>query len=239
MLLYFIRHGQSANNRLYDLTNDDIGRVCDPELTEAGVKQAARVAEALRNGQPLFRSNAEEIPGFGVTHLYCSLMLRAVNTGQAIAHSLNLPLVGWTDLHEGGGMFLEDPDRQERVGQPGGSRTELTVRFPELVWPGDACESGWWNSRPFESHAERPIRAQRVLTELLRRHGDTKDRVVFVSHGGFFYRFMCAVFNIADPDGLWFHMYNTAITCFEFEKDHKPQLRYHNRLDHLPYDLIT
>lgn len=257
MLLFYIRHGQSANNALYDATGNDIDRVCDPELTSAGVAQAARVAEALKCGRPLVRSNGDEtagalkqrplspsprgVRGFGITHLYCSLMVRAVHTGQAIAQSIGLPLLGWTELHEGGGIFLAERDSAsgELVGYPGSSRAELAARFPELVWPADARPDGWWN-RPFEPKPDRTARARRVLAELLRRHGGSDDRVAFVSHGGFFYRFMCAALGMpADPETLWFHMYNTAITCLELGPNGATGLRYLNRIDHLPPELIT
>lgn len=238
MLLYYIRHGQSANNALFDATGTDTDRVLDPELTLIGIQQAARVAEALRCGQPLHHSNAEELGGFGVTHVYSSLMVRALLTGQAIARALNLPLLGWTELHEGGGIWLADRETNTPVGYPGNSRVALCERFPELVWPADAREDGWWN-RPFEEREERPLRARRVLDELLRRHGGSEDRVVFVSHGGFFYWLMRAVLGLPPHEDAWFHMYNTGITCLEFDGDGSVGVRYLNRVDHLPYDLIT
>ena len=64
MYLFYIRHGQSANNALYDATGGDDGRVMDPELTPVGVEQAARVAESLRCGQPLLRMNGTGADGF-------------------------------------------------------------------------------------------------------------------------------------------------------------------------------
>ena len=238
MILFYVRHGQSANNALYEATQTDRNRVMDPELTEAGVRQAARAAEALCSGQPLTRSRAGGAGGFGVTHVYCSLMVRAVHTGQPIARALGLPLLGWTELHEGGGIFMEDPDTGTLTGHPGNSRTALTGRFPELVWPADAGSDGWWN-RPFEEPAERPGRARRVLAELLRRHGGTEDRVVFVSHAGFFYWFMNAVLEMAPRRDQWFHIYNTSISCLEFSAEAGVGVRYLNRVDHLPAELIS
>jgi 2,3-bisphosphoglycerate-dependent phosphoglycerate mutase len=238
MHLYFIRHGQSANNAQYDATGGDDGRVMDPELTPVGVEQAARVAESLRCGQPLLRMNGTGTVGFGVTHLYSSLMVRAVHTSQVIAQALDLPLLGWTDLHEEGGIFLKDPISGKFTGYPASTRAELSARFPELVWPDDARQDGWWN-RPFEPHAERGIRARRVLAELIRRHGDSDDRVAFVSHGGFFYCFMCAALNLPDTREVWFNMNNTAISCLEFSDNRVVGIRYLNRTDHLPHEMVT
>lgn len=240
MILYFIRHGQSTNNALYDATSSDLNRVTDPDLTPLGVQQAARVANALCCGQPLIEARLAQPAGFGVTHLYCSLMLRAVHTGQIISQSLGLPLQGWTDLHEGGGIFSEDPVTGALTGLPGGTRAELTGLFPALVWPDDAPPDGWWQNRPFEPYPDRSLRARRVLSTLLTRHGDTQDRVVVVAHGGFFERFMCAAFGLPeDPRNLWFHMYNTAITCLEFAPRHTTGLHYLNRIDHLRPEEIT
>src|SRR5512141_1759451 len=103
MILYYVRHGQSANNALFDATGTETERVLDPELTPTGQKQAACVAQMLCDGQHLSRSRASSQAGFGVTHLYCSLMTRAVHTGQFISQSLGLPLTGWTNIHENGG----------------------------------------------------------------------------------------------------------------------------------------
>lgn len=238
MHLFYIRHGQSANNFLFDTTGGDDGRVMDPELTSLGVAQAARVAESLRCGQPLLRTNGIVNVGYGITHLYSSLMVRAAHTGQVIAQVIDLPLRGWTDLHEGGGIFLEDPVSGELNGYSGSTYAELSARIPELVWPDDARQDGWWN-RPFEPREARAVRARRVLDELLRRHGGSDDRVAFVSHGGFFYHFMCTALNLPDPREIWFHMSNTAITCLEFSDRQGVGIRYLNRIDHLPREMVT
>jgi 2,3-bisphosphoglycerate-dependent phosphoglycerate mutase len=238
MILYYVRHGQSANNALFTATQTDRNRVKDPELTELGGRQAERVAKALCEGHPYVRIHAPLNGGFGVTHLYSSLMVRAVNTARPIALALGLPLLGWKDIHEGGGIFLEDPVSGETVGYPGSSRMELTDRCPELIWPEDANPQGWWN-RPFEDPGERLGRARRVLAELLRRHGETEDRVVFVSHGGFFYWFMHAALGLEPRRDLDFHIYNTSISCLEFNTPRGVEIRYLNRVDHLPAELIS
>jgi 2,3-bisphosphoglycerate-dependent phosphoglycerate mutase len=238
MILYYVRHGQSANNALHAATQSDKDRVKDPELTERGVQQAERVAEMLCKGHSFTNIYTPNMTGFGVTHLYCSLMVRAIHTAQPIARTLGLPLLGWKDIHEGGGIFLDDPVSGQPVGYPGNTRAELAGRFPELVWPEDADPAGWWN-RPFEDPSERLDRAKRVLAELLRRHGGTEDRVVFVSHGGFFYWFMNAALGLAPRRDVEFHVYNTSITCLEFTPANVVQVRYLNRVDHLPAELIS
>jgi hypothetical protein len=50
--------------------------------------------------------------GFHITHVYCSLMERAVATGHRVAEALDLPLLGWIDIHETGGMFLYDEETE-------------------------------------------------------------------------------------------------------------------------------
>lgn len=238
MILYYVRHGQSANNALHAATQSDKDRVKDPELTEMGVRQAERVADLLCNGHPFTNVYEPHKTGFRVTHLYSSLMVRAITTARPIARALGLPLLGWKDIHEGGGIFLDDPVSGQSVGHPGNSRAELSGRFPELVWPEDANPAGWWN-RPFEEPAERLERARRVLAELLRRHGGTEDRVVFVSHGGFFYWFMHAALDLAPRRDLEFHIFNTSINCLEFDPAKGVAVRYLNRVDHLPAELIS
>ncbi len=238
MLLYYIRHGQSENNALFDATGAELGRVKDPELTPTGIQQAAHLAKGVSQNQPFFRPQVFTGGGYGITHLYTSLMVRAITTAYPVAEALGLHLNGWTDLHEGGGIFLEDPKTGDMVGYPGGTRAELCERFPALVWPEGTPEDGWWN-KPFESVPDRKLRARRVLAQLLARHGGTEDRVAFVSHGGFFYRFMCAVMDLDDPEGLWFSMYNTAISCIEFATDGSVAIRFQNHIQHLPEKLVT
>jgi len=239
--LYFIRHGQSANNALWADTGSSTGRNCDPELTPVGWEQARRLADLLRPapdqaGLPAAQDE-QNVGGFRITHLYCSLMVRSVATGAIVAEALSLPLLGWVDLHETGGIYLDDRESGERVGQPGKSRAYFQAHYPSLVLPAGVSEDGWWN-RAFEEHEERPVRAQRALRELLERHGDSDDRVAWISHGGFFSLFMRTVLNLPDGEGVWFGMNNSAITRFDFEAG-RIQVQYLNRLDHLPKDLIT
>lgn len=263
MQFYFIRHAQSQNNLLYDRTGSGSGRNEDPELTDIGCQQAQHLARFIQDAGP---GASDEIfdpqnkLGFGFTHLYTSLMVRSVSTGIAIAPELGLPLLGWKDLHEGGGIYLHDEETGEPVGLPGNNRAYLTTHFPSLVLEEEINEQGWWN-QPFETRPERRERARRVIRQLLAQHGGTDRRVAVISHGGFFNHLMAVLIGLPErPDlspseasaqalaaenvilsadrEVWFTMNNTAITRIDITPDEN-RLIYLNRLDFLPPELIT
>jgi 2,3-bisphosphoglycerate-dependent phosphoglycerate mutase len=238
MQLYFIRHAQSANNKLYEETGAWNGRDTDPELTDLGHEQARRLAEhvACANGETLGRDYANR-GRFGFTHLYSSLMVRALATSSYLATALNLPLVVWEDLHEAGGIFVIDDETGERIGQPGRPRSELVTRFPETQLPATLTESGWWNRGP-ESAELQARRAQRFVSDLLERHGGVDDRVAVVSHGGFYNLVLAELLGVQADNAFWFNINNTGITRFNFEAE-GIGLAYANRLEHLPAELIT
>lgn len=238
MQLYFIRHAQSANNALYDATGADLGRVQDPELTPLGQLQAARLAHALAHGHPGARADAGAPGGgYGITHLYCSLMIRAVLTADIVGQTLGLDPVGWVDLHEGGGIWLVDESTGEPMGLPGNPRSLLTQRFPRLHIPPEVGEAGWWN-RPFETKEERLPRARRVIARLLERHGGTEDRVALISHGNFYNYFLCAALGVFKGENFWFVSNNTGISRLDFNEGGVDVL-YLNRTDHLPPEMIS
>ena len=254
MQLYFIRHAQSYNNALWDATGVDKDRRCDPELTEVGQRQAETLAQfisrhsappphhadpsrTLTPGKaPTFGRDPQNLAGFGLTHLYTSLMQRAVATGAVLAEALDLPLIAWLDLHEGGGLYLNDEVTGEPASQPGPGRSFFQANYPSLLLPDWLDDQGWWQ-RPYEVREERPLRARRVLDELLARHGNTKDRVAFISHGGFYNHFLAALLNLPSHDGLWFSLNNTAITRIDFTEELR--VVYQNRLDFIPAELVT
>ena len=236
MRLYFIRHGQSENNALYDRTGSDDGRDDDPKLTEAGREQCRFVAEYLRDcADPWDRE--KEDGGFGITHLYTSLMFRAAATANIISKTIGIPLMAWRDWHECGGMFLEDKTRGEFIIRPGMARSELLEKFPGIILDGEVSDQGWWN-RPFETDDQRIIRARKVFHELLERHGGNEDRVAVVSHGGFYMRFIAAVLGLEVIKPMWFRMNNTGITRIDFRNE-ETTLVFHNHITHLPANIVT
>jgi 2,3-bisphosphoglycerate-dependent phosphoglycerate mutase len=240
MDLYFIRHGQSTNNALWTENQSREGRSEDPELTTVGERQSALLACFLSRDAP-----TEEVPaydhknmgGFGITHLYCSPMIRAIDTAMYVAKALHLRPKAWRDVHEVGGIFLQDIETGQPVGLPGRTRAYFRERYPELILSDELHRDGWW-TRPFEAREERRRRAERVLEQLMERHGGTDDRIALVSHAGFYNYLMGAILGLPEPDGYFFVMDNAAVTRLQFE-DGRMLVVYTNRTDFLPNELIT
>ena len=241
MHLYIIRHGQSTNNRLVAETGSEQGRVFDPELSELGLRQADCLSEYL-----FFHSTPQGMTEkINIKYLYTSPMLRAVATGLPVARALGLPLVAWKDLHEGGGLFLGDPEAGTTVGQTGPDRAAMAARFPELVWPPEMGDGPWWD-RPFEAVEERLPRAGGVLAELLARHapgpdGESgQDGVAIFTHANFYNYILAALLGFTERrPQVWFSLLNTGITRIDFFTDREPFIAYQNRVEHLPPELIT
>ena len=243
---YYIRHAQSENNLLWTRTGASVGRSADPDITDAGRRQAHLLAQYLCRTDTSVEAqerDLQNVGGFGLTHLYSSLMIRAVATGTIVARELGLPLVAWQETHEWGGLYLRDEETDERIGLPGPNRAYFEAHYPDLVLPDSLGEAGWWN-RPFEEREERTTRARRFLQELLERHDHTEDRVALISHGGFYNHVLEALLDLPDRERFWFTMHNGAISRIDFG-DPDPDdverigLIYTNRVEHLPAELIT
>jgi 2,3-bisphosphoglycerate-dependent phosphoglycerate mutase len=240
MQFYFIRHAQSENNMLWDRTGADKGRKEDPLLTGLGWEQARALAHFLHYGNPWggYEVDHNRPVGFGLTHLYTSLMRRAVATASEIALELGLPLMAWVEFHENGGIYLQDPQTGELNGLPGGTRRFFEEQYPNLQLPDWLDERGWWQSRTYEPEEARWRRARTVLDTLIARHGETRDRVAVVSHGGFYNTLLKCLMDLPRPEGLWFSLYNAAITRIDFiEGDVK--ILYQNRVDFLPVEIVS
>ena len=240
MQLYFIRHGQSENNFLWDTTGGSDGRVEDPELTGVGKLQARYLAEFLQGKAQSDNTNSKNTvmgKNIHLTHLYSSMMVRAVNTGMIVSNQLELPLIAWKDLHETGGVYLDDIETCLPVGRSGLNRDAFQKRFPAFELPGWLGGDGWWN-RPFEDEVERSVRAQRFISDLLHRHGNSDDHVAVFSHAGFYNEFIRALWHIPPEIEGWFHLNNTGVTRIDFLNNHV-NVVYMNRTEFLPSNMIT
>jgi 2,3-bisphosphoglycerate-dependent phosphoglycerate mutase len=247
MHLYFIRHAQSTNNALYVETGSSAGRSPDPPLTPLGEHQAALLAEhlAAQNGSPASQWDRHGHHGYQFTHVYTSLMIRAVHTGSILAEALDAPLLAWPEIHERGGIFEEDPVSGVSRGLGGQGRAFFQTRFPRLMLPATVSEAGWWG-RDRETTEEMSRRAAEVFAALVARHAGSEDRVALISHGGFYQAFMATVLGYpmrtdslpGETARVWFTINNTGITRVDFSED-RVRLIYHNQLQHLPADKIT
>jgi 2,3-bisphosphoglycerate-dependent phosphoglycerate mutase len=239
---YFIRHGQSENNVVMDEVDRDkylFHRVADPQLTDKGRRQAERVAKFLIHGEATDDYDPQNRAGFGLTHLYCSLMSRAIETAIPISRKTGLPLIAWPDVHENGGVFRAEKQGEEiiMIGLPGNGRSHFERKYPELVIPDDLPEEGWWN-REKEPHSHYRIRARSVIERLLEIHGGSEDRVGIVMHGGIFTRLMGVFFDI-QAEHYWLNMNNCGISRVDVREDGRVMMAYMNKTDFLPGDLIT
>ncbi len=242
MRLFFIRHAQSENNHLWDSTGSNKGRSDDPHLTETGVQQAEVLAAFLRHavgaGQSATR-DLQKIDDFRITHIYCSLMSRAVATATTVAKALHVPLAARDDLFEVGGVYLEDDATGELIGRAGANRAFYMEHFPECELPATVTDTGWYG-RQFEVAAERLPRARRLWQDLIARHGDSDDSIAIVSHGAFFNYLLAAAVGLPDPatSSTWFLLNNASISRFDYQ-DKQTGIVYTNRVDFLPRDLVT
>ena len=247
MELYFIRHGQSQNNAYWNDLN--YKESPDPVLTDIGIEQAHCLADFLEKTQLIADDkiwNVQNRHGFGLTHIYTSLMERAVHTAAPTARRLpQVPFAAWMEIHESGGIYGRDGE-MKLMGLPGQPRSYFEQNFPELALPIILNGVGWWN-RPLETEDEAHRRAEALWVELLSRHGDKKgepeQRVALVSHGGFFVHLICAIFNIPwrqASQGMkaWFVLNNCSISRLDV-RGNELSVAYLNRTDHLPDHLIT
>ncbi len=242
MELYIIRHGQSANNALgEDITN----RVKDPMLTDLGQRQAEKVAEHLASTDyaetafSYFPQQGER-ENYGITRMYCSAMYRALQTAQPIAKALALNPEVWIDIHEHGGIYLEE-DSGRYIGHPGMTRAEVTEQFADYVLPDDLTPNGWWN-KDIESIRDLDARARRVGDKLRDWSTDSDmrdERVALVTHGKFIDFLIKNLLDQRTNSNYYYHHYNTAITRIDLKTDGEIDVRFINRSAHLPADMIT
>lgn len=242
MELYIIRHGQSTNNvsMIYDAKD----READPPLTTLGQRQAARVAEYVATAENFDHwverktEDRKLIQGFGITHLYCSPMLRTLQTTLPISKALNIQPEVWTDLHEHGGLHLDTGDERGILGFPGLSRSAMMQQFPGYVLSDKITEAGWYDpSRGVEDIASAMARAIRVAS-VLKAQATTHHHIALVIHGTFADALIKALLNMLPNHETYFLMYNTGITRIDFRRDGKTVPRFMNRVDHLtPEDI--
>ncbi len=242
MKLFIIRHAQSYNNTLPSET----GRVRDPWLTNLGRQQADMLAQHLLTGKNPELSSWVDVEntagphrrGYNITKLYCSAMHRALQTAQPIGRALNLPPEVWVDIHEHGGIYLDHgPEEGGMVGYPGKTRSEILAEFPDYILPNQVTEQGWWTG----SHEDWPTCLGRAIkvAAALRKMAESEERLAIISHGGFIDALLKALLNQSPSPNIHYYHFNTAVSRLDFRPDGSLDVRYLNRVDHLPQELIS
>lgn len=240
MRVYFIRHAQSSNNALlYEEANT--ARSHDPTLTETGVRQAERLGAylATQPEMPTGTFGQERNPddmSYCFTHLYCSAMHRAMHTATIIGRALNMRPVVWREMHEVGGIYLDETETLSR-GLPGLTRAEMLLHFPDVDVEDDAVsETGWWPvEKGRESWDEAKLRAKQMAAALTARAAtNPRDRVAIVTHGAFMSLVMQWLLHSNMSVALYYAHYNTGISRLDFNTEwDSTRLHYLNRLEHL------
>jgi broad specificity phosphatase PhoE len=246
MRLLIIRHAESSNNKIaLNLDNATYmqQRSADPVITELGVRQTERLADHLAGKSPVDAPLGGK-GRYGITHLYCSPMLRTLQTAKPIAAALGLRPSIWIDIHEHGGMFMGNPHTGENfLTHPGLTRVDIARDYPDYELCDEIGEEGWWKGG-YEDIAGCYARAIRVARDLRRRahaeaEGGTKSVVAIASHGTFIDSLIKALFSQIPENQFFYFHNNTAISCIDFGHHDTLYLRYLNRTAHLPIDMIS
>ncbi len=244
--LYLIRHAQSSNNEIWDGTPFQAGRKPDPDITELGHRQAEALARHLAHPEAEPRQLpfvAIEAAGFGLTHVYCSLMTRSIETAGYVARACGLALEALPDIFEQHGIYHIN-DAGEREGLPGPGRAYFEQRFPELRLPAGVDGQGWW-SRPYEEEAAFVERVEKVVAATRERLSGSDETLAMVSHGDFIDQFVNQLMGVArhrhNYANHWvanWTFHNTSITRVDFV-DGAHNVVYLNRIDHLANPLVS
>ncbi len=218
MELYLIRHAQSTNQ----VADDPNERALDPRLTELGERQATFLAEYLSAGK-------ERDPGSGdaIDSLICSPMWRALQTTRPLGEALGLTPEVWVDVHEQVGAM---------EAHAGSTRDSIHRAFPNYVLPDAVSQEGWWNQAE-ETQSACMERAIRVGEWLLERAGSS-EKLAIVSHARFTDSLLKALLDQLPGHDRWYHHYNTGISRLGLGGQ-RLDIRYLNRVDHLPQALVS
>ena len=209
MEFYLVRHGQSVNNASPGALEPD------PALTNLGRGQAGCVGKALREK--------------GIRRLYCSPMLRALQTAEILGRILTLPPHVYVGLHEWDGIWEASVGRYGAT-LPGLTRTQMREFCPNVILPPEVTDE-WWLFSEWEN------------VELMLRRS-YRDAGAFIQqaetiHGGFLATMVGAFFDLPpndDPDR--FPHRNGAFSKIRKTRE-GAQLRYLHRISHLPREMLT
>ncbi|MEZ4571414.1 MAG: histidine phosphatase family protein [Thermomicrobiales bacterium] len=210
-----------------------------------------RTTQATRRASPIVLTDAGErqadllaarIEEFSIDLLYVSPMRRTLQTASPVAAATGLQARVFTGLHEWGGVYEDAEDGH--IHQPGLGRAEMEMIIPDLVVPEEVTAAGWWQGDLDVSRMEAVIERSRsnaaAYLDYLASEYPPDLTIGVVTHGGFGSHLLEAALHVeAHPDFfLRFLQANTGHALIEITEEERV-LRWHNRTDHLPADLIT
>lgn len=250
--LLLIRHAESTNNLIAESTDYEAfvsTRSFDPEITARGLQQAQALADHLAGSAQLefSRLRTGQRYGYGITRLVASPMVRTLLTAWPTAQALKLPLEIWPDIFEQGGLFEGNPaDAASLRSFAGSTRAQYAERFPGVVMPPEIGEQGWW-SGGYEELERCTVRAGLVAERLVQlardaaaQTGNPPATLALVSHGTFLNQLLCALLGVPQqPAASYFFHANTGISRIEFQPDGFRVVRFLNRTQHLPPELLS
>lgn len=165
MELFVIRHGESVTNTSKTL-------LADGGLTELGRAQAAAMAACMAEAK--------------LDRIFCSPLMRAIETAQPLARATGLPVEVWLDAHE---LWTGDGFR-------GPTTEQLSEMYPEIRFPaGTSADPLGWHC-PGGETSQSGLERARLLLERLRGQCGADGRVALVAHGALNRRLMLAVLGL-------------------------------------------
>jgi len=225
MLVYLVRHGQSAGNV------PGIQGGANRDLSEIGKAQAEATGNAL--------------VGAGIATILASPLTRALRTAQLMATHLNAVIEAWPELAEANRALWKLAKKRRKAhfdGEPGQdvglTADEVREMFPGVASVGFSGDEAWWNKQRVEGRGKTYRRARKVVKRIRRRWGESDEAVAVIMHGTFGSVLLTTLSEAAPTDYNCFSQHTCGISLVEITGE-GTRLRYANRVDHLPGNLRT
>lgn len=192
MRFYFVRHAESEGNTTGVLCNRPPG----PPLTDTGLAQAHDLAQRLGDE--------------ALTGLYCSPLLRAIQTAEALSERLDLPYQ-MTDALRDYDMGIYENSQDPAAWQ---ANHDLFIAWTVEHQPDRRIEGG-------ESLNDMRRRFEPFIDALLAAHrDDARARLALISHGGVYLALLPALLaNVPHEWALRQGLSNTGVVVAEPGED--------------------
>ena len=164
-------------------------------------------------------------------------MRRALQTTRPVSQALGLVPEVWVKIHEYGGVWQDHGDGTGIRGYPGMTRVEIEAALPGCIIPDGVTERGWW--RGAEEDPEPFLARAAWVVDTLHSWTERNERIAIITHGAFIDGMLNMLLKVAGGQPVYYHHDNTGISLIAFRREGKLSIRFLNRLDHLPPEMIT